>query len=127
MPFVCAEPTLPSRWRALEASLAAIGSQAEDVLDVIDDERESGRAKPIDIESLLTNVIPNFLVLSRTRFSNEDYIMAANVLLAQSSRSCKVAPSYLRASMPNFYQRSWRANILMRPFKYSRPRKRASR
>ncbi|OJT08019.1 Importin-9 [Trametes pubescens] len=55
-------------WRALEASLAAIGSQAEDVLDVIDDERESGRAKPIDIESLLTNVIPNFLVLSQFPF-----------------------------------------------------------
>ncbi|KAI8980578.1 ARM repeat-containing protein [Trametes punicea] len=55
-------------WRALEASLAAIGSQAEDVLDVIDDERDSGRAKPIDIESLLTNVIPNFLVLSQHPF-----------------------------------------------------------
>ncbi|KAI0354778.1 ARM repeat-containing protein [Trametes cingulata] len=55
-------------WRALEASLAAIGSQAEDVLDVIDDERDSGRAQPIDIESLLTNVIPNFLVLSQFPF-----------------------------------------------------------
>ena len=53
------------RWRALEAALAAIGSQAESVLDAIDDERDSGRDKPIDIESLLTNVVPNFLVLSR--------------------------------------------------------------
>ena len=53
-------------WRTLEAALAAIGSQAEDVLDAIDDERDSGRGKPIDIEALLTNVIPNFLVLSRT-------------------------------------------------------------
>lgn len=127
MPFVCAELTLPSRWRALEASLAAIGSQAEDVLDVIDDERESGRAKPIDIESLLTNVIPNFLVLSRMRFSAESCILMTNVPLAQSSRSCKVAPLYSRASMPNFYQRSWRVNISMRPFRYSRPRKLASR
>ncbi|KAI0721417.1 ARM repeat-containing protein [Cerioporus squamosus] len=55
-------------WRALEAALAAIGSQAEDVLDAIDDERESGRDKPIDIEALLTNVIPNFLVLSQFPF-----------------------------------------------------------
>ena len=35
------------------------------MLDAIDDERDSGRDKPIDIESLLTNVVPNFLVLSR--------------------------------------------------------------
>ncbi|RDX47886.1 ARM repeat-containing protein [Lentinus brumalis] len=55
-------------WRALEAALAAIGAQAEDVLDAIDDERESGRDKPIDIEALLTNVIPNFLVLSQFPF-----------------------------------------------------------
>ncbi|CDO77258.1 hypothetical protein BN946_scf184753.g8 [Trametes cinnabarina] len=55
-------------WRALEASLAAIGSQAEDVLDVIDDERDSGRTPPIDIVSLLTNVIPNYLVLSQFPF-----------------------------------------------------------
>ncbi|KAI0325407.1 ARM repeat-containing protein [Cubamyces sp. BRFM 1775] len=55
-------------WRALEASLASVGSQAEDVLDVIDDEQDSGRAKPIDIESLLTNVIPNFLILSQFPF-----------------------------------------------------------
>ncbi|KAI0778993.1 ARM repeat-containing protein [Trametes elegans] len=58
----------PDWWRALEAALAAVGSQAEDVLDIIDDERDSGRAKPIDIESLLTNVIPNFLVLSQFPF-----------------------------------------------------------
>ncbi|KAL7284955.1 hypothetical protein ACG7TL_000044 [Trametes sanguinea] len=55
-------------WRALEASLAAVGSQAEDVLDVIDDERDSGRTPPIDIASLLTNVIPNFLVLTQFPF-----------------------------------------------------------
>ncbi|RPD64798.1 ARM repeat-containing protein [Lentinus tigrinus ALCF2SS1-6] len=55
-------------WRSLEAALAAIGSQAEDVLDAIDDERDSGRDKPIDIEALLTNVIPNFLVLSQFPF-----------------------------------------------------------
>ncbi|KAI0756104.1 ARM repeat-containing protein [Daedaleopsis nitida] len=55
-------------WRALEASLAAIGSQAEDVLEAIDDEQESGRGKPIDIEALLSNVIPNYLVLSQYPF-----------------------------------------------------------
>ena len=53
------------RWRSLEAALAAVGSQGEEMLDAIDDEIDSGRGKPIDIESLLTNVIPNYLVLSR--------------------------------------------------------------
>lgn len=53
------------RWRPLEAALAAIGSQAESVLDCIQDEQDSGRAKPIDIESFLANVIPNILGLPR--------------------------------------------------------------
>ena len=49
----------------MEAAFAAVGSQAENVLDAIDDEHASGRDSPIDIEALLTNVVPNFLVLSR--------------------------------------------------------------
>jgi hypothetical protein len=53
------------RWRPLEAALAAVGSQAEAVLDCVQDEQDSGRAKPIDIEHLLANVIPNILGLSR--------------------------------------------------------------
>ena len=57
-------PTKLPRWRPLEAALAAVGSQSEDVLDSIDDEQESGRGKPIDIEYLLANVIPSILSLS---------------------------------------------------------------
>lgn len=53
------------RWRPLEAALAAVGSQAEAVLDCVQDEQDYGRAKPIDIEHLLANVIPNILGLSR--------------------------------------------------------------
>lgn len=41
--------------------MTAVGSQAETIQECIDDERESGRNKPIDIESLLTNVIPTIL------------------------------------------------------------------
>ncbi|KAJ8590544.1 ARM repeat-containing protein [Rhizopogon salebrosus TDB-379] len=48
-------------WKPLEASLAAIGSQSEDVLECIEDEQDSGRAKPIDVEDLLANVIPSIL------------------------------------------------------------------
>lgn len=52
------------RWRPLEAALAAVGSQARTVLECIDDEGAAGRPKPIDIESLLANVIPSLLGLS---------------------------------------------------------------
>jgi hypothetical protein len=52
------------RWRPLEAALAAIGSQAEAVEECIGDERASGRDKPIDIEFLLSNVVPSVLNLS---------------------------------------------------------------
>ncbi|KAH9486456.1 Importin-9 [Psilocybe cubensis] len=48
-------------WRPLEAALAAVGSQAESVLDCIEDEQESGNPKPIDIDYLLANVIPPVL------------------------------------------------------------------
>ncbi|KAG2136547.1 armadillo-type protein, partial [Suillus bovinus] len=48
-------------WKPLEASLAAIGSQSEDVLECIENEQDSGRAKPIDVEDLLANVVPSVL------------------------------------------------------------------
>ncbi|KAM6498769.1 Armadillo-type fold, partial [Amanita muscaria] len=57
-----------SWWRPLEAALASIGSQAEAVLDCMDDETDSGREKPIDIESLLVKVIPSLLGLSEYPF-----------------------------------------------------------
>lgn len=49
------------RWKPLEAGLAAIGSQAEDILECIEEEQDSGRQKPLDIEQLLANVIPSLL------------------------------------------------------------------
>jgi hypothetical protein len=52
------------RWRPLEAALAAVGSQAEAVEDCINDEDASGRNKPLDIEFLLSSVIPSVLGLS---------------------------------------------------------------
>jgi hypothetical protein len=53
----------PDWWRPLEASLAVIGSQSEDVLVCIEDELDSGREKPINIDYLLVEVIPSFLSL----------------------------------------------------------------
>ncbi|KAK7040193.1 hypothetical protein VNI00_009999 [Paramarasmius palmivorus] len=48
-------------WRPLEAALTAVGSQADTIQDCIEDEQDSGRSKPIDIESLLANVVPSIL------------------------------------------------------------------
>jgi hypothetical protein len=48
----------------LEAGLAAIGSQAEAVQDCVEDEQDAGRAKPIDVEFLLSDVVPSVLSLS---------------------------------------------------------------
>jgi hypothetical protein len=44
--------------------LAAIGSQAEAILDCVEDEQDSGRLKPIDIEVILADVVPSVLGLS---------------------------------------------------------------
>ncbi|KAG5349551.1 hypothetical protein C0989_003209 [Termitomyces sp. Mn162] len=55
-------------WRPLEAALAAVGSQAVAVLECIEDEEDSGRQKPIDIEYLLSDIIPSILHLSQHPF-----------------------------------------------------------
>ncbi|PCH34394.1 ARM repeat-containing protein [Wolfiporia cocos MD-104 SS10] len=55
-------------WRPLEAILAAVGSQAEAILDWIDDEVMAGRPNPVDIELLLSTVVPNLLSLSDCPF-----------------------------------------------------------
>jgi hypothetical protein len=59
---------LDDRWRPLEAALAAIGSQAETIIECIEDEVDSGRPKPIDIESFLSGAIPSLLGLSEFPF-----------------------------------------------------------
>jgi importin-9 len=51
-------------WRPLEAAFAAVGSQAESILEVIEDEQDSGREKPIDLDYLLGNVVPFILTSS---------------------------------------------------------------
>ncbi|KAJ7109870.1 armadillo-type protein [Mycena epipterygia] len=55
-------------WRPLEAALAAIGSQAEAVQDCVEDEQDAGRPKPIDIEYLLSGIVPSVLGLSEYPF-----------------------------------------------------------
>ena len=54
----------PIRWRPLEGAFAAVGSQAELILDISNDEHDAGRPRPIDIEYLLVTVIPSLITLS---------------------------------------------------------------
>lgn len=44
--------------------MASIGSQAASVQETIDDERDEGRPSPIDLEHILTAVIPTVLNLT---------------------------------------------------------------
>ena len=46
-----------------------MGSQADTIVECIEDEEDSGRVKPIDVEYLLANVVPSILTLSG-RYSN---------------------------------------------------------
>jgi hypothetical protein len=52
------------RWRPLEGAFAVLGSQAEVILDISNDEHDAGRPRPIDIDYLLAHVIPPLLTLS---------------------------------------------------------------
>jgi len=78
----------PDWWRPLEASLAVIGSQSEDVLTSIEDELDSGREKPINIDYLLVEVIPSFLSLDGKPDVTE-LVLDSLPVHPQSAHSCK--------------------------------------
>jgi importin-9 len=48
----------------VEAGLAIIGSQNEAILDCIDDEIDADRPKPINIEYILSDIVPNLITLN---------------------------------------------------------------
>jgi len=50
------------RWRLLEGILATLGSQADRVLEFMEEEMVADE-KPINIESLLAEVIPQLITL----------------------------------------------------------------
>jgi hypothetical protein len=49
----------PDWWRPLEACLAALDSDA--VTEVIEDEKDANRPTPIDVELLLTKILPGLI------------------------------------------------------------------
>ncbi|KAF7307222.1 ARM repeat-containing protein [Mycena indigotica] len=109
-------------WKPLEAGLAAIGSQAEAVEECVEDEQDAGRPKPIDIELLLSDIIPSVLSLSEFPFLQGrgfvfasqyakllpvqlagQYIEAAIQVIEASSAGVPVKISAVRA-VHNFFQ-----------------------
>ncbi|KAI5998077.1 armadillo-type protein [Pisolithus albus] len=88
-------------WKALEAALAVVGSHAEDILECIDDEIDSGRAKPIDIEDLLANLIPSILTQTRNTPSEFPFLQGrAFVFASQFAKllPLQIAGQYLEAA-----------------------------
>jgi len=49
------------RWKPLEAALACVGSVADALLDMRDEESDEGVAESFDLENLFKEVVPNLL------------------------------------------------------------------
>ncbi|KAI0281277.1 ARM repeat-containing protein [Russula aff. rugulosa BPL654] len=76
-------------WRPLEGAFAVLGSQAEVILDISNDEHDADRPRPIDIEYLLAHVIPSLLTLSAYPFLQGRCLFLA-------SRFAELLPSDVR-------------------------------
>lgn len=48
-------------WKALEATLAAVGSVADSLLDMQDEEQATGIVESFDFDNLFKNVLPQLL------------------------------------------------------------------
>ena len=109
----------PDWWRPLEASLAVVGSQSEDVLTCIEDELDTGREKPINIDYLLVEVIPSFLSLDGKPDVTE-LVFDLLPMHPQSARSCKVEALSSPANSPVSCPKKLQEVIWMLRFESSR-------
>jgi hypothetical protein len=93
-------------WRPLEACLAAIDCDA--VTDAVEDEKDAKRPAPIDVELLLTKILPDLISdpCERAREPQFD-----TNLYVQQRHSSKAGLSSLPASLPSFALPAWLANI----------------
>jgi len=83
------------------------------VLDCIDDEVESGRGKPIDIESLLVSVLPSILGMSGELLFSPTANKETRISF-QNIHSFKEGGSCLRANTLSSYLCDWLVNTWMR-------------
>lgn len=56
-----------ARWKGLESALAILGSVSDELKDCLEDEEDSGRPVPFDVQTLLLNVIPPILTQGGAR------------------------------------------------------------
>lgn len=47
-----------TRWKPLEALLAVLGTHSESILEYIETEESEGHAKPIHIDALVGEIVP---------------------------------------------------------------------
>ncbi|KAI0082121.1 ARM repeat-containing protein [Panus rudis PR-1116 ss-1] len=84
-------------WRPVEAALAALGSQSKTIVENIQDAEQAGQLVKIDIRGLLTNVVPNLLVLSQYPFlQGRGFVFASQYTQLLPS---ELSGQYLNASL----------------------------
>lgn len=101
------------RWRPLEAALAALGAVSPSVLEVLEDEESSHHSKPLDVESLLLNIVPPLLNLSGNYSVARQHSVI--LLLYKIFHSSKVDVSFLPVNTPKVFRRPLQVNTLVLP------------
>jgi hypothetical protein len=52
------------RWKPLEGALACVGAVADDLQELLEEERESGMLPSFDLQTLFDNVVPQLLTMT---------------------------------------------------------------
>lgn len=98
----------PDWWRPLEACLAAVDCDA--VTDAIEDEKDAKRPAPIDVELLLTKILPSLISDPCEWTRGVPNPVPTFNRAVQPHRSSKADLSSLPANSPSFALRTWLAN-----------------
>lgn len=85
-------------WKALEGCLAAVGAVADSLLDMLDEEKDSGIVESFDLDNLFKNVLPQLLNMTDLPFlQGRAFVFASQFVLALESGG--MAGQYLDAAI----------------------------
>lgn len=107
-------------WKALEATLAAVGSVADSLLDMQDEEQATGIVESFDLDNLFKNVLPQLLNMTGESgaFDRSNSSAWLTTCPCQIYPSCKVAHLCLQANMfLRWSLRGWPINTSTLPCK----------
>lgn len=54
----CPNRATGTRWKPLEALLAVLGTHSETILETLESEELEGRAKPIHVDAIIKEIVP---------------------------------------------------------------------